>query len=149
MYQSAYIYTSDIINTARTPGACWPLSGTLPDSSFLRTGAPARIEVSDMEMEYTAMEVSAGEKAVPMGVSGPMGPGGGDGAKWQKEILWVVVTEGVIRKSDLIARFQEKGEEDIRPVIEGMIANGFFEEIGGFIRIHPHFPENCYAIIRS
>ncbi len=102
-----------------------------------------------MEVEYEAMEVpAAGKDGAPDGAD-PLGLAGPDGVKWQKEILWMVVTEGVVLKSDLIARFESRGGESIRAVIEGMIANGFFEEIGGFVRIHPHFPENCYAIIRS
>jgi hypothetical protein len=68
---------------------------------------------------------------------------------WQKEILWTVVTEGLIEKNTLIGKFEERGAENAYMAVEGMIANGFLEDINSYIRVHPNFAENCYAVIRG
>ena len=66
----------------------------------------------------------------------------------QKEILWLVVTEGVVAREDLLACFSWTGEMDLDLLIEGMVGNGLFEEVGGYLRIHPEFAKNCYTVIR-
>ena len=74
---------------------------------------------------------------------------GGDlSVNWQKEILWAVVTEGIVERETLTERLEEEGAGNVELEIEGMIANGFLEDINGFLRIHPDFAENCYAVIR-
>ena len=66
----------------------------------------------------------------------------------QKEILWLVVTEGVVAREDLMACFSWTGEMDLDLLIEGMAGNGLIEEVNGYLRIHPDFAKNCYAVIR-
>ena len=72
-----------------------------------------------------------------------------DTINWQKELLWVVIKEGVVDIDELIEQFESMGAEDVEMEIGAMIGLGFLEEINGFIRVHPNFSENCYAIIRN
>jgi hypothetical protein len=72
-----------------------------------------------------------------------------DTVNWQKELLWVVITEGVVETDELIQRFEDMGAEDVELEIGSMIGRGFFEEFNGYLRLHPDFSENCYAIIRN
>jgi hypothetical protein len=80
---------------------------------------------------------------------GPLHAGHAAGSVWQKEILWAVVTEGVTERARLEERFQDMGAEEIDRDIDDMVERGYLEEIGGYLRVHPEFAENCYAMIRN
>jgi hypothetical protein len=81
-----------------------------------------------------------------------LGPGNSGDRRadtWQKDILWTVITEGVVDRFDLLARAGGREAAYVDGVIEGMLAKGFIEAVEGFLRLHPDFSENCYAVIRG
>jgi len=101
-----------------------------------------------MTTEMEGIELGSGPKRKGLLRRGSWASDEYDSVSWQKEVLWAVVTEGVIGREELVERLEEGGAEDVDPVIEAMIESGLFEEINGYLRIHPNFAENCYAIIR-
>ena len=101
-----------------------------------------------MEMEYADMDMGPGPRRRGYPPRPPWAGFEGESISLQKEILWMVVTEGVTSRGQLLELYGGDTDVDVDLIIKGMIFNGFFEDINGYLRIHPDFSKNCYAIIR-
>lgn len=140
-----YIVRENIKSMER-PVARWSCgqmaSGEHSGPDLCERGPTMTVEIEGIE---TGMHLRKRDLSVRPSWEG-MGP---DYMGWQKEILWMVVTEGVTDRAELVERLEEMGARNVDVVIEGMIGNGLIEDINGYLRIHPNFAENCYAIIRG